>query len=243
MFEYILIAHSDIETRSILYEVLTNLGYKVTTVFSYKELVDALKKIRPNYIILDSSLSDISNEAVLEKIKIIDENIKVIVLPSNKDKFQLTQDILKLLREQKNIFSTHQETKETYIKANILVIDDEIECARLTKNYLAKRGYNVEMASTGEEAILKIKAHKPDIVFLDIHLPGADGIIVLKTIKEIDKSIIVIMTSAIEDERVVQEAIKDGADGYLIKPFNIPNLEIMMLSKIKVSQSYQPYLF
>lgn len=70
-----------------------------------------------------------------------------------------------------------------------------------------------------------------------------DGIIVLKAIKDIDKSIIVIITSAIEDEEIIQEAMKLGADGYLIKPFNMAGLETMLLSKIKVSLSYQPHLF
>jgi DNA-binding NtrC family response regulator len=242
MFEYIILAYSDIETRSILYEILTDLGYKITTVLSHKELMEILKKERPKYIILEPAISDIPIETVLEKIKIIDEDIKIIISPFNKDKSQLTQNILKLLREQDNL-STQKETKGISIDANILVVDDEIECTRLIRNHLSKKGYNVDATSTGEEAIFKIKTHKPDIVFLDIRLPGMDGIIVLKTIKEIDKSITVIMTSAIEDGKIIQEAIKLGANGYLIKPFNMLKLEAMILSKIKISLSYQPHLF
>jgi len=57
-----------------------------------------------------------------------------------------------------------------------------------------------------------------------------DGIILLKTIKDIDKSIIVIMTSAIEDEEVIQEALRLGANGYLVKPFDMAKLETAILS-------------
>ena len=243
MFEYIILAYSDIEIRSILYEILTNLGYKITTVLSYEELMEALKKERPNYIILEPAISELPLETILEKIKIIDENIKVIILPPNKDKSQLMQDILKLLREQKDTLHTQEETKGVSIKANILAVDDELDCTRLITNYLSKKGYTVDSASNGEEALFKIRTDKPDIVFLDIRLPGMDGIIVLKAIKDIDKSIIVIITSAIEDEEIIQEAMKLGADGYLIKPFNMARLEAMILSKIKVSLSYQPHLF
>lgn len=243
MFEYIILAYSDIETRKILYEILTDLGYKITTVFSHKELMEALKKERPKYIILEPNISDIPIETLLENIKIIDDNIKVIILPSNKNKSQLTQDILKLLKEQRNALHTQEEDNRVSIKAHILVVDDEIPCVMLIKNYLSRKGYAVDTASTGEEAIFKIKTSKTDIVFLDIRLPGMDGIVVLETIKDIDKSIIVIMTSAIEDERIILEALKLGADGYLVKPFSMAKLEEMILSKVKINLSYHPYLF
>lgn len=225
MFEYIILAHNDIETRGILYEVLTNLGYKITTVVTHKELLEILKKEAPDYVILDLSICDMPPETVLEKIRIINENIKVIVLGSGKSRPETIQDILKILGEKRTSSQAQKETKELKFKANTLVVDDELECIETMKSYLTKKGYNVDTALNGEEAILKIKSSKPDIVFLDIRLPGMDGIIVLKAIKDIDKSIIVIMTSAIEDDKVIKEAIQLGANGYLVKPFDMSKLE------------------
>lgn len=239
MFEYIILAHSDVEIRLILYEILANLGYKITTVLSYKELEEALKNERPDYIILDPLISNMPTAMVLEKIKAVNENIKVIISSADKNMPGLTEGILKVLREKQTVSLPREETKEPQLKINTLIVDDEIESLELVKNYLSKKGYNVDIALTGEEAIFKIKTKKPNIVLLDIRLPGMDGILVLKTIKDIDKSIIVIMASAIGDEEIINEALKLGAAGYLVKPFNMAKLEAMILSNI-LNKSFLP---
>lgn len=230
MFEYILFAHNDIETRGIFYEILTNLGYKITTVISHRDALEILKKERPDYIILDPAISDMPLEAVLEKVKSIDENIKVIVLERNKNKLEITQDILKILKESRQPESAREETKGVQLKADILVVDDEEEPVQLLKNYLSKKGYKVDTALSGEEALFKINTAKPDVVFLDIRMTGMDGIVTLKNIKNIDKSITVIMTTAVGDDEIVKKATDLGADGYLVKPFNLNKLETTILS-------------
>lgn len=230
MLEYIMLVSSDTETRGILYEILTNLGYKITTVLSYRELMEALKKESPDYIILDPKLSDMPIEVALNKINAINDNIKIIIVPTNQNLPEFTQDILKSLREKQPEVPLEEKPPEPQLKINTLVVDDEIETAESIKNYLLKKGYDVDVAFTGEDALLKIKTDKPDIVLLDIRLPGMDGIIILKAIKDIDKSIVVIMTSAIEDEKVIQEALKIGAEGYIVKPFNMVKLEATILS-------------
>ena len=242
MFEYIILTHNDIEIRSSLYEILSNLGYKITTVLSYKELMEALKKERPDYIILDPTIYNIPTEIVLEKIKAINENIKVIISQPGKNMSELTEGILKIIREKQYTPLPQKETQEPRLKINTLIVDDEIECTELVENYLSKKGYNVDAALTGEEAIFKIKTKKPDVVLLDIRLPGMDGIIVLKNIKDIDKSITVIMTSAIGDEEIIKEAIEFGANGYLVKPFNMSKLETMILSNAPNKSSLPPNL-
>ncbi|OGX16593.1 MAG: hypothetical protein A2166_01470 [Omnitrophica WOR_2 bacterium RBG_13_41_10] len=122
--------------------------------------------------------------------------------------------------------------EETTLNINVLAVDDEKDCRELIEKYLSRKGYNVNTASSGEEAIAKVKANKPNVVFLDIRLPGMDGLIALKTIKDMDKSIGVIMTSALGEERVIKEAMELGADGYLVKPFNMSKLETTILCNV-----------
>lgn len=233
MFEHIILAHNDTETRSILYEILTDYGYKVTTAVAYREIIDTLKKERPRYIIIDPAIiPGLSTDTVLEEIKLIDDNIKALILDYNKNVSQIIQNILKILKEKETPALSQGESKALQFKVNVLIVDDEIECAELIKNYLSKKGYIVDTALSTEEAMLKIKANQTDVVLLDIRLPGMDGIIALKAIKDIDKSIIVIMTTAVQDDTIVKEAIKLGANGYLVKPFNISKLEITILSNI-----------
>lgn len=242
MFEHILFANNDLESRGIFYEIFTNLGYKITTVVSAKDVLEILKKERPDYIALDPAISDIPLEAVLEKIKIIDENIKTIVLDPKKNKLEIIQDVLKALKEKSAPQPQPQEHKETPIlKAAVLVVDDENEPAQLLKNYLSRRGYNVDTASSGEEAIVKIKTSRPNIVFLDIRMSGMDGMVALKAIKDIDKSISVIMTTAMGDDEIIKEATRIGANGYLVKPFNLMKLETKILTTI-LTDAIKKYL-
>lgn len=227
MFEYILFAHNNIETRNIFYEALTGRGYKVTTAPTHSDLWKILEKIRPDYIILDPEISDIPAEMIHAKIKGIDENIKVIILqPEENTPQAIIKNTLKLLTEN-SVFTPGQKTgaRAIQFKANILVVEDEKDSAELVKNYLSRRGFIVDIAFSGEEAMLKINTRRPDIVLLDIYMAGVDGLIVLKAIKETDKDIIVIMTTAAEDNKIVKEAMRLGANGYLVKPFNLENLE------------------
>jgi hypothetical protein len=98
---------------------------------------------------------------------------------------------------------------------------------------LKRLGYEVDAAFSGEEAILKIRANKFKVVILDILMPGMDGLLVLKRIKEIDDSIVVIVTSgALKDEELIEKTIKSGAATYLSKPFNLEQLEAYILASI-----------
>src|SRR4030042_2189732 len=225
MFEYIILVHNNSEIRSMLYEILTDLGYRVTTVLNNTGLLDTLKNERPDYIIINQAAAGSELEETLKEIRLIDENIKIIILDPDKNVFQIVRDILKVLKEKEHSASTFKEPKKVHLKSSILIVDDEKECTEMLKNYFIRRGCSVDTALSGEEAIMQVKNSKPDIVLLDIKMTGIDGIIVLKTIKDIDKSIMVIMTSVISDEQVIKEAMKLGANGYLVKPFNFAKLE------------------
>ncbi len=226
MFETIIFSHNDLEIRNIVYEALTNLGYKITTVPAQNDVSKLLDKARPDYIFLDSLLCDIPAEVLIQKIKTIDENIQVILLDTKEQTPQvIIENMLKIIREKSSPGAGLKDGRRILFKANILVVDDENECVELVKNYLSKRGFNIDTALSGEEAMLKVNTAKPDIVLLDIYMTGVDGLIVLKAIKDIDKRIIVIMTTSLGDEKIIQESKKLGADGYLIKPFNLETLE------------------
>lgn len=225
MFESIIFSHADLETRNLVYEALAGRGYKITTAPTNNDLWKMLDKMRPDYIFIDPGLSDMAAEILAEKIKTIDANIKTVILDTKGKTLPfIIEGILKTIQGK----APAPAVKEKYriqFQANILVVDNEKECVELVKNFLSRRGFNVDIALSGEEAILKVKTTKPDIVLLDIYMGGIDGLIVLKEIKDIDKCIIVIMTSSLADEKVIRETKKLGADGYLVKPFNLELLE------------------
>jgi len=102
----------------------------------------------------------------------------------------------------------------------ILIVDDTLFMRVKLKGLLEKCGYQVVgEAANGLEAIDKFKVLSPDIVLMDITMPEMDGISALKEIKSIETKAIVVMVSAMGQERSVKEAIAAGARNFVVKPF------------------------
>jgi two-component system response regulator (stage 0 sporulation protein F) len=99
-----------------------------------------------------------------------------------------------------------------------MVVDDEVLICDLLEEFLTIQGYQVTTASGGEDAILKFKILRPQMVLLDIRMPGMDGIDVLQSIKDMDRSTGVIMLSAFGDVETIQKAMQGGAYQYIQKP-------------------------
>jgi two-component system chemotaxis response regulator CheY len=103
---------------------------------------------------------------------------------------------------------------------NILIVDDAAFMRVVLKNILVKEGFNVVAeASNGIEALEQYDLHKPDIVTMDITMPEMDGIIATKELMKKDKDAKVCMVSAMGQEKIIIEAIKNGAKDFIVKPF------------------------
>ena len=106
----------------------------------------------------------------------------------------------------------------------ILVVQDEAKVARALQKGLEREGYEVVIASTGEEGFYLVSAEEFDLVILDLMLPGRDGLEVLSTLRKrglVTPVLILTARDAIED-RV--QGLDQGADDYLVKPFAFPEL-------------------
>jgi len=108
---------------------------------------------------------------------------------------------------------------------SILIIDDEVLTLNNLKRALEKEGYEVLLADSGETGLDAFKKHHPNLVLLDVMLPGIDGVTVLRNIKEMDLHTVVIMITAYEILEKAVEAMKLGAYDYLLKPFKISDLK------------------
>src|SRR3954447_8360400 len=101
----------------------------------------------------------------------------------------------------------------------ILVVDDEPRIAELARDYLEHSGFAVTVAATGEAALRTIRRDGPDLVVLDLGLPGMDGLDVTRAIRR-DTNLPVIMLTARDDELDKLLGLELGADDYLTKPFS-----------------------
>lgn len=111
----------------------------------------------------------------------------------------------------------------------ILVVDDEEEIRKILSRILEKEGFKVITAPEGQQALQRICFDAPDVVLLDVRMPGLNGMEVLKKIKEIDDDLPVVLVTAYADIHQAVEAMKDGAYDYLAKPFD--NEEVVWVAR------------
>lgn len=107
----------------------------------------------------------------------------------------------------------------------ILIVDDTMFMRTLVKNILFSGGHDiVGEAEDGAQAVEMYKKLKPDLVTMDVVMPKMNGIEALKSIKAADPGARVIMCTAVGQEQMVKLAIKSGAKGYIVKPFQAPKV-------------------
>lgn len=103
----------------------------------------------------------------------------------------------------------------------IMVIDDQPGIRRLLAEVLQEDGYNVTIAANGYEALQKVKEIMPQLILMDMKMPGMDGLETFRELKKIGKAQRVIMMTAYGELELVKEAMSLGAYKYITKPFDI----------------------
>ncbi len=118
----------------------------------------------------------------------------------------------------------------------ILVVDDDPWVRKLVRGYLERAGFAVAVAASGPEALTEFIAHPPDLVVLDLMLPGMDGLDVARRIRDSSRVPIIMVTArSTEDDRVL--GLELGADDYVIKPFSARELEARVRAVFRRAES------
>lgn len=110
--------------------------------------------------------------------------------------------------------------------AKVLVVDDEPNVLRSLVQYLTIEDFHVETASNGVEALEKVQSFSPELILLDVMMPGMDGFEVLDKVKEMPghSQTPIIMLTAKDQSNDVLKGYQSGATSYLVKPFNLDEL-------------------
>lgn len=248
MFRKILLADSDIDFRDELYEMFVSMAYDVECAPNCNEALARLQSERPYLLIVSDNLVPDGGFNVLKKVREFDREIKIVLLTKGtpdpetesqannlgasavlKKDFsdnQMFKRILEILR-----LTEIQTQQSNYFNlGRVLIVDDSPDVRTTLATFLKIRGFDVKDVINGEQALMEIKNEKPKLVLLDERMPGMDGLMVLRKIKEADRSIKVVMLSAIRDEDIMQEASKLGASDYITKPCDLEKLEASVLS-------------
>ena len=126
------------------------------------------------------------------------------------------------------------------VRNRILIIEDDAKMARSLADGAAERGYDVKTAATGEEGFFLVYSFHPDVILLDLNLPGRGGLDILKQIREqaLDVRVLVLTSHNDVEDRV--QGLREGADDYLGKPFAFTELLARIEALLRRGQPKAP---
>ncbi len=123
--------------------------------------------------------------------------------------------------------------------ATILVVDDEPQIRRVMRTTLASHGYVIAEAQAGEEAVEKLDAAHPDLILLDVNMPGMGGLAACREIRE-RSDVPIIMLTVRNTEKDKVRALDAGADDYVVKPFGIEELLARIRAALRRASPAEP---
>lgn len=101
----------------------------------------------------------------------------------------------------------------------ILIVDDSLMMRSVIKNYIKEFNFEIIEACNGDEALEKYKSQRPQLVFMDIIMPGTDGIVASKNIKSFDVMAKIVVCSSVDEKQINEELAKIGITDRITKPF------------------------
>ncbi|HAV42778.1 TPA: hypothetical protein DCX15_02010, partial [bacterium] len=234
----ILVVDDDPEILNVFGACLEGEGYEVSYAHDGDEALAKAKEIRPDAITLDILMPKMSGFDVLERLRSYEEtkDIPIIIVSivrdqNRKELFRLgitdyfykpfsPEFLVERLKKMEGQISSLREGKR------ILIVEDDLDIVKVLKNTLVQSGYHPIEAYSGEEAIILANRNNPDLILLDLGLPGMDGLEVIRKLKKDNATssipIIVLTVRDIEGDRI--EALGLGVVAYMTKPFSTKSL-------------------
>lgn len=235
----ILIVDDEPGVCDVIEKTFKFIGFSVFTATNANKAMNLFKKEKPRIIFLDILLEESDGFDLLKGFKQIDPGVIVIMVTALKDeetrnkalKFGADEFVTKPFSHNYLRDVVVQKIKDVLDKGghmqkpSFLIVDDEKEARDNLKNFIEPRFVcDIEEAGDGKTAIEKVKKVQPDIILLDIKMPGISGIEVIVEIKKISPQSRIIVVSAWKSADAVNQAIKKGASDYIGKPISLSAL-------------------
>ncbi len=245
----ILVVNADKDFSEVLRNTLTAYKHEVITAVTGEEALQLLEDRQPAVALLDLALPGMPGLEVLAKLRARSPHLPVVIVSEH-----LSPEVESLARELGVSDVVRKGLKMDVVmqavnhalqhagrpadgasaaaSAAILIVDDEPEIRELVGEFLGRRGYRIRTASNGEEALALIAKEPPDLVLLDIYMPGINGVEVLRRLARSHPSVGVIMLTASQKESLLQESLDLGAVDALSKPVNLDEIELAVAVKL-----------
>jgi len=211
--------------RLTLGGILEDKGHNVVTVEDGYQAIEAVRKSHFDAIFMDIKMPGINGVQTFREVKKIDPKAAVIMMTAYS-----VEDLVKEALEEGAYAIAYKPfdtdriialIEELLERTLILVVDDQFADRETLKGILEDKGYRVATARDGAEAIEMVKSRHYDIIFLDVRLPGMDGVETFERVKKIDPQATVIMMTGYTEEDLVKRAVSEGAYTCIYKPFDM----------------------
>lgn len=212
--------------RLTLGGILEDKGHNVVTVEDGYQAIEAVRKIHFDAIFMDIKMPGINGVQTFREVKKIDPRTAVIMMTAYS-----VEDLVKEALEEGAYTIVYKPFDIDKIislidellceQTLILVVDDQFGDRDTLKTILEDKGYRVATATDGIEAVKMVAEKHYNIIFLDIKLPGMDGIETFEQVKKIDPKAVVIMMTGYTAEDLIERAISGGAYTCIHKPFDM----------------------
>ena len=252
----IIVVDDDSGIRSLCYDLFSKQGHEVLTVPRGQEMINMLPREKPDLVLMDIQIPGEDGLSLLRRMpKTKGKRIPVVifsgcisseiekqaydagaieVIPKGIDIQELTQKVEKILSLKHQIFGEPKEFQKAG-KSKILIVDDEESIRQFLSEFFQKKGFKIFTASNGAEALRLVEIEKPAAILLDFTMKGMDGILTLRKIREIDTEVGVVMATAVQDEQIAREALSLGAFAYVLKPFDLQYLELVVMTRMMIA--------
>ena len=200
--------------------------------------MEMLRHHRADLILANSRANNCGGWGIADQIRRFDTQVPIILLgnaseetPDSRTMRDIQAYLLTELAEGELMAAITRwvprarSTTPINYPGTILVVDDEPELVRNLVEFLEPRGCDVVTAISGEEALEQAARCKPTLAILDVKMAGMDGLVTLKKLRVLFPGLLTIMATAVQDDVVMAEAFGLGACEYIMKPYNLRELE------------------
>ena len=233
--------------RELLHDVLSRHGYDVAMADSGQKGLELFKERKPLVTLLDLHMWEMNGIDVLEQIRIIDPRARVIMLTGDgSDKLEdearrlgVTDFLRKSISPQVLVATVVGMTQgkgsaqpapngspSNGKRPSILIVDDEQMICTMVKKFLSGLGYVVRTTINGHEALKLVDQQTPDLVVLDMYMPGLNGLQLIRKLREHRYAGGIIALTGSQDELLLEEALKLGSVDVMGKPVDLERLAL-----------------
>ena len=230
----VLVVDDDPDMRAAVAEFLNMEGFEAVEASNGLEALLQVKRLRPHGVVLDIMMPRLGGVQALRHIHAFDPRITVVVVSGVADADLLRQASLagaSACLTKPAAFAEIAAALRGRLPpprrgaGRVLVVDDEREVREILQEFLAEKGYDVRPAHDAAAAIAAVTAEPPDVVLLDIQMPGLGGVDALAAIRAVAPDVKVIMVSGTSSVDLAGRALAYGAFDYVAKPIDLAYLQ------------------